>query len=223
MNLRVSNQQSFGWSKQSHIKMTLKALEKNSRLDNAEKFMLASFSKIPDEINTEKGYYNNAHFFFPCSKEKSFGKKSEKNNALAKFIEHYKNAFKQDNRKDFLYETGCALHFLQDANTPVHTEKGTLFSKIRDYYLHRNFERGKTYGAESKLDKFVHNYKPKKIDFLKLDDLFINTARFSAQTKFRVSRFNKSKWESIQQECFNYGISATKEFIDFMMNFLPKK
>ncbi len=223
MDVGINITPSFGWSKNTHYVMTKKALEKNKKLNFAEHEAFANYTMLPDEIKSEKGYYNNTHFYFQNGKTKSFGKDPEKNNALAKFTEHYKKSFKADSRRDFLYEVAFALHFLQDANTPVHTEQSSFIVKFRDYYLHKNFERGEKYGAASKHTQFLKNFKPQKIDFLKLDDLFIKTAEFSSQDKYKVSRFNKSKWENIQQECFNYGVSASKEFVDFMMKFLPKK
>ena len=223
MNMNVKNIMCFGWSKQTHSLITKKALDSNNHLNAEEKELLASFTVQPDDIKTEKGYHNNTHFYFPYGKTKSFGKEPEENNALKKFIEHYRQAFKTEGRKDFLKEVAYALHFLQDAGTPVHTEESNFLKKIRDFYLHKNFERGEKYGAASRHNQLLAGYQPQKIDFLKLDNLFIDTAKFSAQAKYRVSRFNKSKWANIQQECFNYGVSASKEFIDFMMNFLPKK
>ena len=104
MDIKINGFINFGWSKRTHVAATTVAVNKNRQLSSTEKELLSQYSQMPDEIEAEKGYYNNAHFYFPNGKTKSYGKEPEKNNAFVKYQEHYKKAFRSDSKDEFLRE-----------------------------------------------------------------------------------------------------------------------
>lgn len=218
MQIQSINRQSFGWNTQTHIGMTLLAL-KDSGLEPEDMKQLAKYSVMPDFVKSEEGYHHNTHFFYPYGKDKSFGRGgNEGNNAFERFKAHLQSALATHKKTEFLKHTGYAMHFLQDVSMPLHTEPGGLVKKIRDYYLHKNFECGEKYGATPALDKLADGYKPdKNLHFSSLIDLFVSTAEFSQKPRFQVSRFNKRDWFKIQQECFNRGVDASREFFEKML------
>ena len=97
---------------------------------------------------------------------------------------------------------------------PLHTEPGGLIHKILKYKLHGNFERGKKYGATAHLDILTQNFKAEDLEYSSILDLFTKTAEYSQNPEFKVKRFNKKNWISIQQACFNRGVNASREFLE---------
>ena len=117
-------------------------------------------------------------------------------------------------KEEVLKKLGYALHYLQDMSVPLHTEPGGLIHKILKYKLHGNFERGKKYGATAHLDILTQNFKAEDLEYSSILDLFTKTAEYSQNPEFKVKRFNKKNWISIQQACFNRGVNASREFLE---------
>ena len=86
---------------------------------------------------------------------------------------------------------------------------------MRDYYLHKNFERGEKYGTAQNIKELIAEYEPESLNTEDVRKIFLDTARFSS--RFKVSRFNKRDWFKIQQECFNRGVDASREFFEKML------
>ena len=97
----------FKWNRTTHLEMTMLALE-DSKLDNITKRQIARYSQMPDFIKSELGFYNNSHFYFPNSKEKSFGICSEKFNAYNQFIEHLTHSISSKEDEVFFKFLGFA-------------------------------------------------------------------------------------------------------------------
>ncbi len=206
-------QTNFKWNKTTHLEMTMLALQ-NSSIDDITKRQVARYAQMPDFAKTELGYHNNTHFFFPNSKKKSFGPDSDKLNAFSQFKEHLQQAMLSEAKEEVLKKLGYALHYLQDMSVPLHTEPGGLIHKILKYKLHGNFERGKKYGATAHLDILTQNFKAEDLEYSSILDLFTKTAEYSQNPEFKVKRFNKKNWISIQQACFNRGVNASREFLE---------
>lgn len=211
----LDNNINFGWSKTTHLEMTMLAL-KDSKIDNVTKRRIARYSQMPDFVKTELGYHNNTHFYFPNSEKKSFGKNSGEFNAYNQFKEHLTTALFSNNDEHFLKHAGFALHYLQDMSVPLHTEKGGILQKILKYNLHKEYECESKYGVQTNLKKIIENYKYQKLNFTTLLDLFKDTAEFSS--RFKITSSNKKKWYSIQQECFDMGVNTTREFLEKLLS-----
>lgn len=206
----------FRWNRATHLEMTMLAL-KNSKLDDVTKRQIARFSQMPDFNKSEIGFFNNAHFYFPNSKHKSFGKRSEVFNAFSQFKEHFQSAFNVETKDEFLKHTGYALHYLQDVALSFHTESGGILQKMIKYRLHSLFEKDKKYGATANLKSLTENYRSSNIQYSSLIDLFKSTAYFSQNKSFKVSLLNKKRWLSVQQAEFNRGVDASREFLNRMI------
>lgn len=213
----VKDQINFGWSKTTHLEMTMLAL-KDTKISDVTKRQLARYSQMPDFAKSERGYRNNTHFYFPGSKKKSFGKKSDKYNALSQFKEHLTAALFSKEDENFLKHTGYALHYLQDVSVPLHTEKGGIFHKFMKYRVHKDFEKDSKYGAQTNLRVLMENYKFQELNFTTLLDLFKDTALYSQKPEYKVKMSNKKKWYSIQQECFDMGVNTTREFVEKLLS-----
>ncbi len=209
MDVNAIGKTSFGWNRTTHLEMTMLAL-KDIDMEPKDKRQLARFCQMPDSMKSELGFYHNTHFFFPDSKKSSFGF-NDSENAYDRFNRHVIDAVEPLDRDDFLRNTGYALHYLQDVSMPMHTEAGGIFQKMRDFYLHKNFEAGKKFGATPHLEELKAGYTPHRIETRSVRKIFLDTARYSSQ--FKVSRFNKKDWLKIQQDCFNYGVDATRAFV----------
>ena len=207
----------FGWNIKTHKAMTSLALHGSAAETSAQRAM-CKFVQLPDLLKQEAGYHHNTHFFFPDCKNKSFGRDANgRNNALSMFKEHYQAAAEAKTLDDFLLRTGFAMHYLQDVTMPMHTEPGGVLNKILDYRLHKNFECGGKYGARANMQELTKSCKLKNMgDIYSPLSLFMETARFSQNPKYKVSRFNKGNWLKIQQECFDMGVSVSKRFFDIM-------
>lgn len=212
-----TNQSTFKWNVITHAGMTLEAV-KNSKISQEERNVLAKLVTLPDFIVNERGYHNNTHFFFPNSKNKSFGKGCNTyNNALERYKEHLQMALTVNDKPNFLKHAGFAIHYLQDVSMPMHTEPGGLLQKITRYNIHKEFETGKKYGATPALKKLLAGYMPENLEYNSLIDLFVSTAEFSQRPEFKVKKYNKSDWFNIQQRCFNRGVDATREFFNKLL------
>lgn len=208
MKIDTVNKTSFGWNKATHLEMTMLALQ-DFALPSVEKRQLARFSQMPDLMKSEAGFFHNTHFYFPDSKKQSYGFKSSEN-AYRQFNKHVIDSLNPLDSEDFLRNAGYAIHFLQDVSMPMHTESGGILQKMRDYYLHKNFERGEKYGTAQNIKELIAEYEPESLNTEDVRKIFLDTARFSS--RFKVSRFNKKDWIKIQHLCFNRGVDATRAF-----------
>lgn len=214
---KSTNQTTFKWNSVTHIGMTLKAVS-NSTIEPHERKVLAKFVLMPDFLASEQGYHNNTHFFFPYGKTKSFGRGGDaENNALERYKEHLQMALTVYDKPKFLKHAGFAIHYLQDVSMPMHTEPGGLLQKIMKYKIHKDFEIGKKYGATPALKDLLAGYAPENIEYSSLIDLFVRTAEFSQRPEFKIKSSNKSDWFNIQQQCFNRGVDATREFFNKLL------
>ena len=212
------NSINFGWNKTTHLQMTMLGLKDCSRLDNITKRQIARYTQMPDFAKSELGYHNNTHFYFPNSRKKSFGPNSDQLNAYNQFKEHLVSSIMAKDDTKFLRHAGFALHYLQDMTVPLHTEKGNFLQKIIKYNTHKNFEYKSKYSALANSEKLGRNYKNERIHFTTLLDLFKDTAAFSQKPEFKITNFNKKKWYSIQQECFNRGVNTKREFFEKLLS-----
>lgn len=206
--------QPFGWNKTTHLEMTTMAA-KNMNLSAVEKRLLARYSQIPDLDKSQSGFFNNTHFFFPNSRNNSFGiGKNKDNNAYSMFMKHVNRIFASKSREGIIKYTGYALHFLQEMSMPMHTKPGGIVSKILDYRTHVRFEKDSVYGATPHLDELRKNYTAHQMPFTSYESLFLEVARFSQLPEFKITPFNKSKWFDIQQQCFNVGVDSSTTFLE---------
>ncbi len=213
----LNNSMNFGWNKTTHLEMTMLAL-KDCNIDNKTKRQIARYTQMPDFAKSELGYHSNTHFYFPNSKKKSFGQNSNQLNAYNQFKEHLVSSIMSKDNTKFLRHAGFAIHYLQDMTVPLHTEKGGLLQKILKFNTHKKFEYKSKYSALANSEMLSKNYKYEKIDFTTLLDLFKDTAKFSQNPNFKITNFNKKKWYSIQQECFNRGVNTTREFFEKLLS-----
>ena len=209
----INNQPNFGWNRTTHLAITELALKNINGLSEVEKRQIARYSQMPDYDKKEIGYLKNSHFYFPLSKNQSYGKSANRyNNAKAMFNEHLQQAAMSKTREDFFKHTGYAMHYLQEVALPMHTKSGGIISKVFDYKTHRDFEKGKKHGAKVHTSKLMEKYKETPLFFSSLQDLFQGTAMFSRSKNLQVNQFNKKSWETIQQKCFNRAVDASSEF-----------
>ncbi|MBR6126737.1 hypothetical protein IKQ21_03545 [bacterium] len=217
----------FGQAIKVHRQMTLLALKDNNVLTDIEKNMVSQFVKEPDLIRGELEDFNAGHFYDALSEDPSFGRKNDdKNNALSKFLYHNgesEKAVMAGNRELALREAGFAAHYLQDAATPPHVEHGNYLHKFFRLFMHKDFERGKKFGASSRLPFLINHYIKEEIPFSNLASLLHNTALYTVQPENHVSYSNKKLWPKIQQRTFNRGVNATKAYFDYVFSKLPKK
>ena len=145
---------------------------------------------------------------------------------MSRFLRHdmrAKRATKKNNMDVFLREIGYAAHYLQDGGTPPHTEHGNYFHKLYRLPMHIAFERGKRFGATSRLETLVGNLVREDVPFSTLKMLFHNTALFTVQPENLVRYYNVHKWAGIQQRCFNRSVNATAAYMNHVLQFMPKK
>ena len=93
----------------------------------------------PDEDETEGAY--KFHFYNPATERNFMG---EKESALTRFMGHYRKAvryYKADRNKDAFEELGRSIHFLEDLNTPVHTNYENVFDAGLKLRMHVEFEK----------------------------------------------------------------------------------
>ena len=222
MKISAQNNIIFGWNIKTHIAVTELAVKNNNALSKIEKRMLGRFSQMPDLMKEELRDMNSGHFYDVLHEDPSFGIiNDKKNNALYRFLEHTGKALKRENRENFLREIGYAVHYLQDATTPPHTEHGNYFHKFFRIPMHTSFEKGKKYGASSRLKQLTNDYTYEEIPFNSLKSLLHNTALFSVQSENQVNYLNKKSWYEIQSRCFNRSVNVSKAYLDYILQFIP--
>lgn len=100
---------------------------------------LYKFCTKPDDDEIEGAF--KVHFYNPAT-EKNFN--GEDDSALYRFKMHYGKAldlYKEEKIMDSISELGRALHFLEDMNTPVHTNNQSFLDSTIDVFLHTSFEK----------------------------------------------------------------------------------
>ena len=137
----------FGFSSDTHQYTTTRGIEicKQVMKDTKKiytkevKDQLYKFCTRPDDDEIEGAY--KVHFYNPAT-EKNFN--GEDDSALYRFKMHYDNAlnlYKEGKEMDAISELGRALHFLEDMNTPVHTNNQSFLDSTIDVFLHTSFEK----------------------------------------------------------------------------------
>ena len=214
------------WNIQTHLAITEHALEGYEDLSPTLKRYIARASELPDLDPNELTDVNAAHFYDVLHEDPSYGTIDDAvNNALSRCLAHTEKAkeyAKSGDRDAFLKEVGYAVHYLQDASTPLHTEHGSYFKMLLRLPKHIAFERGKNLGATSRLSELRENYTPEELPFSSLEMLFNNTALFSVQPENRVKYTNINSWADIQQRCYDRGVNASKAYLDYILQYLPK-
>lgn len=112
------------------IEKLSKTLNEKNALNNKEnsvlcdideyKDILITYSLKPDEDENQGSTFKH-HFYNPVTGRNFLG---EEKGALSKCEEHYGaclELYKEGNKEKAFEEFGRAIHFLEDANTPVHT------------------------------------------------------------------------------------------------------
>ena len=227
MNINPTNNITFGWNIETHDFMARMALADNPLLSQEEIQFVGIHSKDPDINKNEIVDYCARHFFAIGHEDPSFGTvNDELNNAKSGFLNHNTKALeaaKNGNREQFLLKIAHAVHYLQDASTPMHVAYGNYLTMLLRLPMHVQFERGKKFGATSRLNILEKGYIPEELPVSNLDTLFMDTANFTIRPENKVKYTNIKKWLGIQQRCVNYGINASKAYFDYIMKFLPKK
>lgn len=80
------------------------------------------------------------HFYSPATQKNFIG---EKTSALTKFITHYNDAinnYRLNHVSRTWEELGRALHFIEDINTPVHSNAQILIDATFQVPMHKSFE-----------------------------------------------------------------------------------
>ena len=138
----------FGFSSDTHQYTTTRGIEICNQVIKEAKSLytkevskkLYEFCTKPDDDEIEGAF--KVHFYNPAT-EKNFN--GEDDSALYRFKMHYGNAlnlYKEEGKKmDSISELGRALHFLEDMNTPVHTNNQSFLDSTIDVFLHTSFEK----------------------------------------------------------------------------------
>lgn len=111
----------------------------NLLYDDKFESQLKIFCTKPDEDEIEGAF--KCHFYNPAT-GKNF--RGEDDSALKRFVDHYNSAvalYKADNKFGAYEQLGRALHFLEDMNTPVHTNNQSFLDSAFDSLFHMAFEK----------------------------------------------------------------------------------
>jgi len=226
MNVTPTSNLTFGWDLLTHDFMAKKALAGSELTDDEIKYV-GEHSKDPDIMRKERVDVSARHFIDILHEDPSFGMVNDDlNNALSAFINHNREAVeaaKAGNREQFLLKMAHAVHYLQDASTPMHVDHGNYFTMLLRLPMHLQFERGKKLGASSRLNILEKGYVYEELPVTSLESLLNNTAYYAVQPENRVKYTNVKKWFEIQQRCVNRGINASKAYFDFILKYLPKR
>lgn len=213
------------WNIKTHKAITEQALESNEVLSSNLKRYVARASELPDLDPKETVDCISPHFYDVLHEDPSFGTINDAaNNAMNRFLSHTeaaKQCAKEGNKDSFLKRVGYAVHYLQDAATPPHTEHGNYLHKLFRVPMHKRFEVGKKVGATERLPILREQYVPEEIPFSNIKSLFHNTALFSVQPENHVSYTNVRDWPEIQQRCYDRSVNVTKAFLEYILQFFP--
>ena len=164
----------LSFSSSTHEYTTLKGIEiykknfKNSfdsLYDQNFESQLKIYCTKPDDDENEGAY--KYHFYNPAT-GKNFNGEDE--SALKRFIDHYNNAvslYKSGNKFKSYEELARSLHFLEDMNTPVHTNNQSFLDSAFDSLFHMSFEK-KCVEVQSQA---VSNLTPREFKYYKNNDI----------------------------------------------------
>jgi hypothetical protein len=185
---------------------------------------VARASQLPDFDPRETVDFISPHFYDVLNEDPSFGTVDDAaNNALSRFVSHTQNAIEhaqKGNLYGYLKQVGYAIHYLQDASTPPHTEHGNYAHKLYRLPMHVAFEN--RVGMPSNLANLHDNYSPEEIPFSSLEFLFHNTALYSVQTENHVTYKNAGEWPAISQRCYDRSVNVTEAYLDYILQYYPK-
>ncbi|MDQ5983809.1 MAG: Phospholipase C [Eubacteriales bacterium SKADARSKE-1] len=107
---------------------------------NAEvKAQLKIYCTKPDEDEAQGSY--KVHFYNPATEKNFIG---EDDSALSRFTDHYNQAvdlYKKGRKNEAFEQLARSVHFLEDMNTPVHTNNQSFLDSAIDVLLHVTFEK----------------------------------------------------------------------------------
>ena len=137
----------FGFSSDTHQYTTTRGIDICNQVMKETKKLytkdvidqLYKFCTKPDDDEIEGAF--KVHFYNPAT-EKNFN--GEDDSALHRFKMHYAKAlglYKEGDLMESMSELGRALHFLEDMNTPVHTNNQSFLDSTIDVFLHTSFEK----------------------------------------------------------------------------------
>ena len=111
----------------------------DSLYDQNFESQLKIYCTKPDDDENDGAY--KYHFYNPAT-GKNFNGEDE--SALKRFIDHYNKAvslYKSGNKFNSYEELARSLHFLEDMNTPVHTNNQSFLDSAFDSLFHMSFEK----------------------------------------------------------------------------------
>lgn len=126
---------------------------------------LKIFCTRPDDDENEGTF--KYHFYNPAT-EKNFNGEDE--SALTRFKNHYNKAVKlyKEGKKFESYEfLARSLHFLEDMNTPVHTNNQSFLDSAFDSLFHMSFEKK----CVNLQNLSVANLSPREFDYYKNNEI----------------------------------------------------
>lgn len=223
MKIQKANQTSFGWKDVTHKKLIDTALEDYPELQQYQP-VLDKFVQRPDLDET--GFKANKHFYFPSLEFGVFKSYLDFNgisNAYTCYTYHVtamQDCVEKGNKAKALEHAGRAMHFLQDISQPHHTHSGNISKKASERSIHRKFE---TFVKDNQ-EKFISSVpsSSQKQVFKDFDDLFINTANYSASRE-PATKGNMNKWNNLAQDGINTALNATEVFMRKLNSLLNDK
>lgn len=105
---------------------------------DGDRKQILTYCTRPDDDENEGAY--KYHFYNPATEKNFMG---EDDSALTRCTYHYNNAkyyFKSGQRENAFEELGRSIHFLEDLNTPVHTNNQDLLDTAFNFSFHVSFE-----------------------------------------------------------------------------------
>ncbi len=223
----------FGFGSESHRYITKYSIEKLgdmsknllseqkinekefSTIENMKdkyKNVIINYSLKPDEDENQGGYKK--HFYNPVTERNFLG---EKETACLKCLEHYSNAINyhimMDGEKEY-EELGRAIHFLEDANTCVHTGYVNPTDSVIKFPLHVKFE--------NKCDLVKETcsacMSPESLDYYKsnsLENIIKSSAILSMDNFYRLENTD----EEMEDLACNAILNAQKKIIGLLYRF----
>lgn len=110
----------------------------NKVYDEEAQSQLIAFCTMPDKDEATGGF--KYHFYNPATEKNFMG---ENESALKKCTDHYSSAlkyYKEGKKLEAFEELARSLHFLEDLNTPVHTNNQTFIDTAFNVAFHVSFE-----------------------------------------------------------------------------------
>lgn len=218
VNIKNNNTNiNFGWNYKTHGKITEKALEQVPALKEFKSILLKYVQK-PDF--DERGFLANNHFYYLTDKfhkTLSFADFNGKLNSKHFFEKHIEKAKKycETNKEKAAQHIARALHFLQDAANPLHTQRGSLIQKIKDKVMHTRFEKMALVNQE----ELINSYKPKVLPQLTNNEVFMSNVVSSSNSE-QVSTNNYTNWHNIAETGIHKSIESSANLLNNIKNLL---